>query len=223
MRTYPLSLAVATAVAAITLISAPRGWADQIGDAQAAIQKVKDAETEAAGTIPGNRTLKKAEDDLDAAARKNDDVKADPNASERAKKIAQDAEDKARERADFVHSGSSEENQEKATGYRKALEKRRVARRELIPVLATVRELLRGFSRQEAEPVVREGNAVLKRSDEPIPYPKTTTSSARTHAADTAQDTASDTARHTTQKVAVEAASKPPPTPKPKEPAKHVH
>jgi hypothetical protein len=90
-------------------------------DAQQAAKDIDAANKDAQANLPNN-TVKSAEDKLDEAARKNEDTPAnDPNKAD-----TQKAEDDAKAKADDAQSAFGQ-----GKDYRKALEKRREARKRL--------------------------------------------------------------------------------------------
>lgn len=115
-------------------------------EAQAAAAKLNTADAAAQATRP-NETLKRPEDKLDQAERAKDDLPA--NATAESKKAAQDAVDKAKADADaadqkWKDDGGNTQSSDKAEEYRKKLQERRNARKELKPLIARLRKFLAG-------------------------------------------------------------------------------
>ncbi|HPA17099.1 MAG TPA: hypothetical protein PLU30_05085 [Verrucomicrobiae bacterium] len=176
-------------------------------DVEKAIREVQAAESDARNNIPW-RTLKDAEDKLDAIGRKIDDLQAEleyeqakDHPSEKsinALKVDIEAAAKAKENAmahaDFIRKGGRAISQEKATAYREALDNRRTARMKLKKALARLRPLLHGLERQVIENTNREGHRILRGCDEPIAAAEIA-SAARSHIRDLVGELQRDTVR----------------------------
>jgi hypothetical protein len=94
-----------------------------------AVEEFDQAQSDAAGAVPSNRTSKGLEDKLDEATQKKDEVDANPNSTAKQKEAAQAVRDKAEEDADDFNEGTMDPDV--AENYREKLEKRREARAKL--------------------------------------------------------------------------------------------
>lgn len=176
-------------------------------DVEKAIREVQAAESDARNNIPW-RTLKSAEDKVDAIGRKIDDLQAkleyeqakdDPSEkSISAIKANIDAAESAKAtaiaEADFIRKGGRAISQEKGNAYREALDNRRKARMKLKKALATLRPLLHGLERQVIENTNREGHRILRGCDEPIAVAEVA-SAARSHIRDLVGEIQRETVR----------------------------
>ena len=107
----------------------PRPNVDDDEHVKEAVEEFDEAQNQAAGAVPKNKTSKALEDKLDKAARKKDDVDDDPKSTKKQKKAAKDAKDKAKKSADDFNAGTKDPDV--AETYREKLEKRREARKKL--------------------------------------------------------------------------------------------
>ena len=104
-------------------------------EVDSAVKQLKDATQTATDNIPRSSVFKDLEDNLDKAARKNDDTPDKPASK---KRKAQKAEDDAQAKADSFRGRTTAEQAKRAENYRDALRKRREARRRLKAALRQV-------------------------------------------------------------------------------------
>lgn len=144
MKTCHWKSLAGLAFAGLFLISGPAPLfadedQDMINEANKELGKANDATKEAQNNTP-QESVRRPENDLDKAAKNNDDVQADPKSTQQQKDDAQKAEDTARAKADDAVKDYHDPG--KAETYRKALEKRREARKNLKKLLPKLNKLL---------------------------------------------------------------------------------
>lgn len=172
-------LAMAFLAAPHQVSAGDKTYGECLKDLQTAKDNLNKAETKAQENKP-SAGIKKAEDNLDAKARANGDTPGDP-AKNPAKKTSDAAENAAKTAADkavakWKDAGA---NTDKAEAYRKALEERRDARKQLKKVIDDLNDLAKrqkNLSEQDdVKTPLKEARDALQESEQAISLSRTAT------------------------------------------------
>lgn len=165
-RNLALPILMLACLSASSAFSQTEGELDGLKkEVDAATKELTGAQKDVTDNTPGGYTAKKHEDDLDAAARRNEDVPAgDP-----AKETTQTAETDAKAAADDEGVRGTELDQARLNRYREALKRRREARKKLKELLAKLAALQAGARpRREAAASPRDVNQTKKKIEDEI-------------------------------------------------------
>jgi hypothetical protein len=185
-------LFIVTASIALVAFSAPDVRAQTVESLQAevdaAVEELNEATQQAQDNIPNQSAVKKAEDELDAATRANEDT---PDQPAKAKDDAQKKQDDAQTKADGLQKQLDErfpsEQAKRAREYRDALRKRREARKKLKELRAKAQRQAgnaQGHGALDLRNQFRDGpfrtaGDAIRKAEQPIAQPRRTVTAPR--------------------------------------------